>query len=202
MTTYATLQSDIENWLIDDDVTNMAPTFVRLAEASIRRDVRCRAMETTATLTITSGTASAPTGFLEARRLILDSATSWALDYMPPDALYSASVYGDSGSAIVYTIEGDSIVFRPATTETALLLYVKAFDALSGSTDTNWLLTNAYDVYLYGALAHSAPYLKDDSRVQLWDAAYRRAVDAVNKTENRSRMMGASLRMLGGVTGP
>lgn len=202
MTTYAVLQSDIESWLIDDDVTNMAPTFIRLAEASIRRDVRCRAMETTATLSIVAGSASVPSGFIEARRLILDNATSWALDYMPPDALYSGSIYNDTASqAAVYTIEGDSIIFRPSTTESAKLLYIKAFDALSAPTDTNWLLTNAYDVYLYGALIHSAPYIKDDARAMVWSEGYQRAVRGVNTTDNRGRASGSALRVLG-VTGP
>ena len=202
MTTYATLQSDIASWLVDDDITNMEPAFIRLAEAAIRRDVRCRAMETTTTLSIASGSASVPSGFIEAKRLILDNTTSWALDYMPPDTLYSGSIYHDTGSnAAAYTIEGDSIVFRPATTENAKLLYIKAFDALSGSTDTNWLLTNAYDVYLYGALIHSAPYLRDDARVALWAEGYRSAVRGVNTMENRARVGGGPLRPMG-ASGP
>jgi hypothetical protein len=194
--TYLTLRADIAAWLNRDDLTAYIPSFIRLAEAAIRRDVRCRAMETTASVAITAGVAPVPAGFIEARRLILDNATSWALDYMPPAVLYSSTAYHAAGSAVFYTIEGDNLVFRPATTETGLLLYAKAFPALTDSADTNWLLTNAYDVYLYGALIHSAPFLKEDARASIWVEGYRAAVAGVNKQENRARF-GQGLRAIG-----
>lgn len=197
MTTYATLKSDIADWLNDSDVDGMEATFVRLAEASIRRDVRVRAMETSATITITNGTASVPDGFISARRLILDNTTTWALDYLVPEVLYSTYIYNESGSAIAYTIEGDSLIFRPSASESAKLLYTKAFDALSDDTDTNWLLTNAYDVYLYGSLMHSAPWLKEDQRAGVWASAYRAAVDALNKQDNWGRFSGSPLKVMG-----
>lgn len=34
---------------------------------------------------------------------------------------------------------------------------------------TNWLLDSFPDIYFYGALVHSAPYLRDDARIALWD---------------------------------
>ena len=199
MTTFAVLKSDVADWLLRDDLTNAIPGFIRLCEANIRRDVKVRAMETSTTITITSGTADLPDGFIEARRLILDNSTCWALDYLTPDVLYSTYVYIKSGVARYYTIEGDSLVFRPQNSESGLLLYTKAFDALSAESDTNWLLTNAYDVYLYGTLLHSAPYLKDDSRIQLWGALYEKAVASVNKQSNLSRFAGSALRTIGEV---
>lgn len=33
---------------------------------------------------------------------------------------------------------------------------------------TNWLLESAPDIYFYGSLVHSAPYLRDDARIALW----------------------------------
>ncbi len=199
MTTYATLKSDCADWLNRTDLTSAIPSFVRLCEANIRRDVRVRAMDTTADLTITNGSASTPTGFISARRLILDNTTAWNLDYVTPEVLYSSAVYIESGIAICYTIEGDTLVFRPAQSETAKLLYIKAFDALSADSDTNWLLTNAYDVYLYGTLLHSGPYLKEDPRVQTWATLYQQAVSQVNKQDNLSRFSGSALKVMGDV---
>lgn len=51
MTTYATLKSDIAGWLLRDDLTAAIPSFIRLAEAAIRRDVRIRQMLKVSTLT-------------------------------------------------------------------------------------------------------------------------------------------------------
>ena len=197
MTTYATLKSDCADWLNRTDLTTAIPSFVRLCEATIRRDVRVRAMDTTADITITSGAASLPTGFIEARRLILDNTTAWNLDYVTPEVLYSSEVYNESGTSVCYTIEGESLVFRPLASETAKMLYIKAFTALSGETDTNWLLTNAYDVYLYGTLLHAAPYVKEDARVATWAQLYSQAVQQVNKQDNLSRFSGSALKSMG-----
>ena len=45
---------------------------------------------------------------------------------------------------------------------------------------TNWLLTAAPDLYLYGALVESAPYLKEDARLQTWGQLFANARDALN----------------------
>lgn len=196
MTTYAVLKSDVADWLLRDDLTNAIPSFIRLCEANIRRDVKVRAMETSASITITSGVATLPDGFIEARRLILDNSTYWALDYLPPDVLYSTQVYIESGSAVAYTIEGDSLIFRPSASESGLLLYSKAFDALADDSDTNWLLTNAYDIYLYGTLIHTAPYLKDDARLMVWGEMYAKAVAGINKQSSLSQFAGSALKTM------
>jgi hypothetical protein len=197
--TYATLKADIADWLDEPDLSNKIPSFIRLAEASIRRDVKVRAQETSATVSIVDGAASLPARFLFARRLILDNGTSWALDYMPPDALYSSQMYTETGNPAAYTIEGDSLIFRPKSTESGLLLYSAGFAALTNDSDTNWLLTNAYDVYLYGTLRHTSPYLKEDARVATWNSAYQEAVMSLNKLDNYSRTGGSALKSLGSV---
>lgn len=177
----------------------MLPTFVRLAESDIRAEVRVRAMETTATLTISSGSADLPGGFIQAQRLILDNSTVWALDYLPPSLFYSSDNFRASGSTKAYTIEGDKIIFRPIVDQDALLAYYKAFDALSDDADTNWLLTNAYNVYLYGVLKYVADYLKDDAQLAKWAAQYQAAVAKTNRANESSRYAGGPLKVLGTV---
>lgn len=202
MTTYATLKSDIAGWVLRDDLTSAIPTFVRLAEASIRRDVRVRAMIRTNTLTLTAQSTPLPEDYLEMVRVVRDAASDWALSYMPPEALYSNTVYRDSGTPAFYTVEGTDFVTAPDGTGSDLLLsYYRAFTALSNDTDTNWLLTNAYDIYLYGALTHAAPYIKDDERVALWNAGYNNAVTMVNRADRRSAFAGAPLAIKA-VSGP
>ena len=65
MTTYATLKSDVAGWLLRDDLTTAIPSFVRLAEASIRRDLRIRQMLRTYTLTISAQSQALPEDFME-----------------------------------------------------------------------------------------------------------------------------------------
>jgi hypothetical protein len=197
--TFATLKSDIAAYAHHTGLTAVIPTFVRQAEAEIRNDVRVRAMETAATIAIVSGSASVPSGFIEAQRLILDNSTAWALDYLPPSLFYSSDNYRASGPTVAWTLEGDTIKFRPVVDQSALLGFVKAFDALAADGDTNWLLTNSYNVYLYGSLIFAADYLKDFDSMAKWQAMYAKAVGSLNKTSERSRYAGAPLTISGNV---
>ena len=193
MTTYATLKSDIAGWLLRDDLTAAIPSFVRLAEASIRRDLRIRQMLRTYTLTLSAQSQALPEDFMELERIVLDSTTS-SLSYLPPSALFANSAYTESGDPQYYTIEGDYLITAPdATGSDVMLCYYKAYSSLTNDSDTNWLLTNAYDVYLYGSLSHAAPYIKEDGRVQLWNAGYSEAIAKLNKMERRSAFAGSPL---------
>ena len=194
MTTYATLKSDIAGWLLRDDLTAAIPSFIRLAEASIRRDIRIRQMLRTYTLAISAQSQSLPEDFMELQRICVDSATAPELVYMPPPALYASSAYSDGGEPAFFTIEGEYLITAPdATGNDVLLSYYKAYSALTNDSDTNWLLTNAYDVYLYGSLSHASPYIKEDDRTMLWNAGYKDAVEKLNSAERRSFFAGATL---------
>ena len=79
----------------------------------------------------------------------------------------------------------------------------EAFDALSDSSPTNWLLTNNYDVYLFGTLMHAAIYLQSidagtGDLLLVAEAKYGQAVDRVMLEETRARGSGAARRRTGG----
>lgn len=48
------------------------------------------------------------------------------------------------------------------------------------TTDPNWLLTAEPDIYLYGALCESAPYLKDDARLPMWEARLEASIERMS----------------------
>ena len=194
MTTYATLKSDIAGWLLRDDLTSAIPSFIRLAEASIRRDVRIRQMIRTYTLTISTQSQALPEDFIEMERVVLDATTGYELEYMAPAALYASDAYHDSGLPQFWTVEGEYLITAPdATGYDLLLAYYKPYAALTNPTDTNWLLTNAYDLYLYGSLIHSAPYIKDDSRIAVWSAGYTNALNGLKADARRSQLGSGTL---------
>lgn len=202
MTTYATLKSDIAGWLLRDDLTAAIPSFVRLAEAAIRRDVRVRNMLKTSTLTLSDQSVALPSDFLEMQRIVLNSGVEWEIHYQPPSALYRNAMYWEAaGTPSYYTIEGEYLVFAPgpASSPEALISYYRKYDALSADSDSNWLLANHYDLYLYGALSHSAPYIKDDERVALWSQGYSSALNGLTKSDRRSTFAGGPLAVHGSV---
>jgi hypothetical protein len=75
------------------------------------------------------------------------------------------------------------------------LYYISELPALSDSNTSNWLLEHYPDAYLYGSLIHSAPYLKDDARLQVWAALYQSAIDAINAESEKAKFGGSGRRM-------
>ena len=75
------------------------------------------------------------------------------------------------------------------------MLYYQKISALSGSNADNWRLTEAPDVYLYGALIHSAPYLAEDERVAMWAQMYSAAVARLNEASELAQYSGSGLRL-------
>lgn len=183
MTTYATLKSDIATFLHKSNLSAVAPTLVRLTESRIRTDIRVPVMQTMTDLTVSSQSVSLPANFLDPIRLYLNVPYQRELSYRPPNVFFTSQENERSGNPTIYTIEGQSIKFAPTPTDspTAKLLYWAAFDELSDDSDTNWLLTNHYNVYLYGALAEGAAFVEDDQQAQKWGALYSTAVNAVNR---------------------
>ena len=48
------------------------------------------------------------------------------------------------------------------------------------SNGTNWLLALAPDLYLYGALLETSPYIKEDARIQTWGLGLNAALSDLN----------------------
>jgi hypothetical protein len=192
ITTYAELKTAVENWLDRTDLTSRVPEWIAMAEDRIGLDprIRIRAMETTGDLTIDSQTEALPTGFVQSRRIYIDGNNKeHALEYMTPTNFWDSHGSGETGRPLFYTVEGDNYVFGPSpdSTYTGKQLYYKKFDAFSTGTDTNWLLTNARGLYLYGALIEAAIYIEDDAALAKWAALYDSTADSVLAADRKDR---------------
>jgi hypothetical protein len=98
---------------------------------------------------------------------------------------------------VYYSIVGDTleVVPVPDASYTAELTYYKKITALSDEDITNWLLSYHPDVYLYGTLMQSAPYLKDDQRIPVWGSLYRQYLADVNASSDKAEFSGGALHM-------
>lgn len=196
---YGELLSAITNWLGRDtqDINNRRPEFVAMAEDRIAKDLRIAAMETTTDLTISAQRVSFPTGFLEARRLYLDSDSEKPLEYFSPSVFWTREFANESSKPRVYTIEGQEFVFAPSpdTTYTGKLLYFKRFTNLSVAADTNWILTNARGLLLYGALLEAFIFLEDSSEALKYAALYDQIIKSTMDADRKSQYPRGALVM-------
>lgn len=160
ITSYAELQTAMTNWLDRSDLSSRLPEFIVLFEAKINRKLRVRQQITTATLTVTAGSATLPTDYLEKKRLTWMGSQTRELDYVTPTFLSEVNQDSVSASPLYYTIEGSTIKVAPLDNTSLELLYAQKLPPLA-TTDPNWLLTSHPDGYLFGSLAMSATFTED-----------------------------------------
>jgi hypothetical protein len=199
--TFTTLRTAVADFLNRDDLTSAIGNFIALAEAQINRDVRHWKMEKRVSVWRIAGTeySPVPADWMETIRFhVKDNGTS-PLNLISRASMADkrASNEDASGTPTHYTHADGQFQFYPtpsATGNTELLYYPKT-TALSSSNADNWLLLEAPDVYLYGALLHSAPYLGEDERVAIWAQMYGAAVARLNEVSDKSRFSGSGLKL-------
>jgi hypothetical protein len=198
--TFGTLKTAAANWLDRSDLTDRIPEFIVLAEALFNRTLRIRAMETTVSDNTPSGSKedALPTGYLQMREIHLATSPVVSLSYITPEIMYRIRAGSTNGEPNSYTILGDNILFGP-TPDSAYaysMTYYKAFTALSDDDTTNWLILNAPDLYLYGALLQAEPFLMNDNRVALWERAVRQIIADLQDQDNKDRHSGSEMRVM------
>tara|TARA_R100001086_G_C11780231_1_gene243413 strand:- start:99 stop:749 length:651 start_codon:yes stop_codon:yes gene_type:complete len=206
ITTYSELKSTVADMLNRSDLTAIVPTFIALAEAGFTRDpdatpipgIRHWRMQNRATATLSDQYLALPTDWLETVRLHLQGNGTNVLVYADIDTMAQLREDGEdtAGEPQYYNHSEGAIEVYPTPDQdyTAELMYLQRIPALSDSNTSNWLLEYHPDVYLYGALIHSAPYLKDDARIPVWADLYRAAAGALNAQSKRAKTSGSSFR--------
>lgn len=192
ITNYATLQTAVADFLNREDLTAAIPTFIQLAEATFNRKLRDYRMEARALAPFNEPFELLPSGWLKTVRLSLDG--KGPLELLSPQEMmeYKARTW-ESGDPRFFTHTATQIELWPApTAETGQgeLVYFSAIPALSDAAPTNWLLTVSPDLYLYGALLHSAPYLSDDPRIAIWGGLHADILATMNEESERARFSG------------
>lgn len=198
ITTYAELKSAIADFLNRDDLTSVIPTFIAAAESQMQREVRHYKMMQRSTAGIENRYTQLPGNWLETIRFHVTGDKSYRIESTSMDDMLQLRERGSvSGRPTHYAHIGQTLEVYPTpdTSYTSELLYYEKIPALSDSVTTNWLLQDAPDMYLYGSLLHSAPYLQDDARLALWANLYAGAVQSVNDQSEKARYSGAGMRV-------
>lgn len=182
--TYANLKTAIAGHLNKTNLTAAIPDFITLAEAQMNRELDCREMIATTTLTISQEDLSLPCDFAGVQSFRINGSPAEPLAYVLPHELDDA--FG-TGKPCRYTIT-DRFVFDPSPDGEyeARLRYRRRLQPLSNSCAANWLLLKHPDAYLYGALMQAAPYLRDDERIATWGGLFKAALDGINADDKRT----------------
>lgn len=201
--TYTNLKTTIASLLMRDDLDDFIPDWVTLAEASIRRLLKSQASVVSAFLP-TSGSASdryeaLPGDFYElvGPPRINTASGSRPLDYVTPLVMDDLWTDTETGTPRFFTIVGARMQFypQPAAEEIEISYRQGVIALATAAGGVTPLLLEAPDIYLYGALLHSAPYIREDERMPMWKEMYTAALADFNAAHLRKRFTGGPLVM-------
>lgn len=195
---YTNLQVTIAAWLDRTDLAESIPTFIDLAEAEIDRVLRRTVSRQTITINSEATTLDATIAELRSIRLVSASAhMDTAMDVVTPEMLSETrAIFGNvAGRPLAAAVINKQIVVAP-TPDRAYSAEIVAYLGLvplSSVNLTNVILTEAPDLYLYGALSHSAPFLQHDERLPMWKQLFQTALDQLHDRREREEH-GANMR--------
>jgi hypothetical protein len=192
LTNYTTLQASISDWLADSTLTSVIPDFIQLAEAGFNKTLRTRSQITVSTISLTDGSASLPSDFLEAKTVIYRSNPDINLEYAVNGFDADMNPYGSSGMPSAFTIVGSTIKVMPKLTGDVELTYFAKIPALA-SNSTNWLLTNHPAAYLFGSLLEAGKYKRSQEVMTVAASYLKDELDKISASDMPSTRMAMRL---------
>lgn len=202
ITSYATLQTAILNWLgrsSDTDAVTRAPEWIQMAEDELRLNMNrlmLRQGETKdISFSISTEYTALPSGFIRQRYLRLEGNPPQALDYINPQTIERFTLLtGQTGKPKVFTIQGNQVRVIPAPDATYSCTFGYWTLPSLSVTDPNWLLTAHPKLYLKAALAEAYDYYADDENEQGSRMEVERLLDRLC-TVDSSDAQGSALKM-------
>lgn len=198
--TYTSLVADVTLYLerSDAQTINQIPSFINLAESIISDELKILGQQQTVSTTLVQGnpTLQKPTRWRKTTSMNITVAGErfplllrkyeYMRNYWPtPTDEDVPKFYGD------YDFDHWFVAPTPDDDYAIEILYYEKIQPLDATNQTNWFTINAPQAMLYGTLLQAMPFLKNDSRVQLWQALYDRAVQTL-KLENDTRTIDRS----------
>lgn len=192
--TWTGLKADVANWLNRGDLTASIPTFITLAEAQMAREFvsgvkkgrpipRRLKSRSDVIIDVADEYISVPPRFQSPITFMLEGAPPIVLDYLDPLTLLAAkrAARHTGKPPRFYTVLGDELQIYPVAdiAYTGEIFFASRVTPLSAENESNWVLQDHPDAYLYGALMQAAPYLKDDPRLAVWGGLFNAAVSAI-----------------------
>lgn len=186
--TFAALSASIARWLNRTDLEAVVPDFVRMSEAEFARDPRLRSSFQTVVIDgyTPDGEIALPADMLELTELRVGGLVLTALPLDDWRARLGGPFYARIGNVV-------HITGKPAGAYR--LTYLQRLLQLAFPSDSNWLLREHYDVYLWKCCEQGSVWMRDSEAAQGYNQKYELAVQSLLTANNYHAWGGAPVAM-------
>jgi hypothetical protein len=209
LSTFGALKTAVADWafeggaitatLVGTDFFPQVQSQMYYGDGTDIAPLRIRAMENESTVTPATGgivtiSTDVSSTWLEFIELVPTQSGSASINYIEPWQFRKmANTLADTTNPqYSYTVEGDKLYLAPAAVGSIKMRWLEKFTAVSGDSDTDWIILNAPQVYLNGCLMHAAAYT-DDQRESTFRQKFAAAIKALNMNDKQSRASGSRL---------
>jgi len=203
ITSYSTLQTAVTDYLARSDLSSWVPNFIQNCEERFYRDPLNVGAWMESALNIsndaTSGLAAVPSDYLRLKNAYLSGILAPPLVRVSLEQLYARYPRSGTLSQPQYIArDGSNFVFGPVPSGSYTIVgtyYAKPVLLRNFASDAaaHWMIVNAPDLLLYGALLEAEPFLKNDQRLVLWKSAYDMAVDTYRRMQAEEDQSGSAI---------
>lgn len=197
--TYGTLTTAVINYLERDDINlvSQIPLFIMLGERRVARDLKILGLKTTITDNFIPGLSvfQKPTRWLNdssfnigtvlpalnTRQYLLQRSVEFCRMYWPDPTKTGTPKYYASD----YNYNSWLVAPTPDIAYPYEILYYETPELIDETVSVNFLTESAPEVLIFATLLETAPYLKDDERIKVWQEKYNTARQALGDEDIR-----------------
>lgn len=197
---YRTLKDHVSAFLGRADLETKMDGVCDMTEARIRRVLRDRTVGPVDFLLSEGVTLPSDCGELRTMRYASDKAYPYAIAITSPsNVAIKRGMRGElPGLPETVAVVQRKLIVAPVLTDPTpvTVTYYQTVPPLVNDTDTNWLLDDSPDVYVYGMLLNFAQYLVEDERIPMWEASFMTAMKEMERARERREYGGVPLETL------
>jgi hypothetical protein len=197
---YPDFRNKVQSLLDGDDISDsdlsvpILDLIIGAGEVRVYREIRSTTQDVLFSVAAVNNVATLPADFLEMKGNPYLGDHKRVATYAPWEVVQNSLQTGcnTTKDPINFSYEGDTMIFYPAQSGTILGRYYKRFPDIS--TGLNALFTRHPDLFIYAALAESAPFLGELTRLPIWESKYTQLIQAANEQERRRMTRGSKLQ--------
>ncbi len=191
LSTYNDLVESIVKWSHRKDTLDIIPDFIALAEYEMfnnaESQLTIRETETIIDVTADARYVDLPANFEKARSVKLETGNGFCnVEFQTPDALLRRV---STGQPRFFTVIGGQIEFdrTPDSSYPLQVVYYKKPDPITPTNQTNVVITDYSNIYLYGALHQLFLWSEDLDEAVKYAGKFQDAIKGANRSDKKAR---------------